>query len=167
MVDLQTVSIVIAAISVVIGVANSILTNRRAERRRQIELETRQEELFMEYRATTTYEGLRHWQDVMYRQDWKTWDEYWEKYSTRVNLEAATKVMYIANLFHTLGVLARERLIDPKFIYKQDPHSVVLTWNRLKPYVIGVRKNLGIHQLYEAFEWLANLMTEMQESEQS
>jgi hypothetical protein len=119
----------------------------------------------MEHRVTATYEGLRHWQDVMYHQDWKTWEEYVEKYSVRVNPEAAAKVMYIADSFQTLGVLAREKVIDHKFIYKQDPHSVVLTWNRLKPYVIGVRENLGIHQLFEPFEWLANLMTEMQKSE--
>jgi hypothetical protein len=149
----------------VIGVANSILTNKRAEGRRQIELVTRQEELFMEHGATNTYEGLKHWQDVMYRQDWKTWDEYWEKYSVRVNPEAAAKVMYIANIFQTLGVLVREKLIDSKFIYKQDPHSVVLTWNRLKPYVIGVRENLGYPKLYDGFEWLANLVTEMRKEE--
>ena len=98
----------------------------------------------MEHRVTSTFEGLRHWQDVMYHQDWTTWEEYVENYSVRVNPEAAAKVMYIGNTFHTLGVLAREKLIDPKFIYEHDRHSVVLTWNRLKPYVIGVRENLGI-----------------------
>ena len=49
LIDVQTVSIVIAAVSVVIGVANSILTNRRAESRRQIELETRQAEFYMQH----------------------------------------------------------------------------------------------------------------------
>ena len=58
LVDVQIVSIVIAAVSVVIGVANSILTNRREESRRQIELETRQAEFYTQF-ITNTYEGLK------------------------------------------------------------------------------------------------------------
>ena len=46
LVDVQTISIVIAAVSVVIAVVNSILTNRRAESRRQMELKTRQVKFF-------------------------------------------------------------------------------------------------------------------------
>ena len=166
MIDLQTVSIVIAAVSVVIGVANSILNNERAERRRQLEQETRQAEFYMQF-YKNTYEYTKHWQDVLYRQDWKTWDEYWEKYSSRVNPEAAAKVLEVARRYETLGSLVREKLIDPKFLYKQDPHSAVLTWERLKPIVMGVRKNLNITNWGKSFEYLVNLMREMQKQEES
>lgn len=60
MVDIQIVSIVIAAVLVVIGVANSILTNRRAEGRRQIELGTGQAEFYLQT-YTLTYEGHKRW----------------------------------------------------------------------------------------------------------
>ena len=92
MVDVQTVSVVIAAISVVIGVTNSILTNRRAESRRQMELETRQVEFYMRHFAVS-YEAVKLVHEVMYCQDWKTYDEYVEKYTTRVNLEAASQLV--------------------------------------------------------------------------
>jgi len=44
--DLQTATVVIAGISVIIGVINSILSSRRAEKNDQQMLETRQAELF-------------------------------------------------------------------------------------------------------------------------
>ena len=53
LVDAQIVSIMIATVSVEIGVANSILTNKSAESRRQIELEMRQVEFYTQFFTTT------------------------------------------------------------------------------------------------------------------
>ena len=44
--DVQTATVVIAGISVIIGVINSILSSRRAEKNDQLMLETRQAQLF-------------------------------------------------------------------------------------------------------------------------
>ena len=46
--DVQTISVVIAAVSVVIGVINSILSSRRAEKNDEQMLETRQAQLYMQ-----------------------------------------------------------------------------------------------------------------------
>lgn len=70
MTSIETVSIVIAAISVVIGVINSIRSNQKAEEQRQTEIETRQAELFTNIYnrwntrdIQTAYGNIRHlWQ---------------------------------------------------------------------------------------------------------
>jgi mannitol-specific phosphotransferase system IIBC component len=47
LVDVQTISVAVAATSVVAFVVNSILTSRREEKRSQQNLETRQAQMFM------------------------------------------------------------------------------------------------------------------------
>lgn len=46
--DIPTVSIVIAAVSVVIGVINSIMSNRKAEEQRQMQLFTQLYDYFVD-----------------------------------------------------------------------------------------------------------------------
>jgi hypothetical protein len=86
-----------------------------------------------------------------------------------VNPEASTEVFYLTNVFQTLGILVREQLIDPKFIYRNYPRGAIGFWNRLKPYVLGIREVNNNPNEYDTFEWLANKMKELQkkESEQS
>jgi hypothetical protein len=166
MIDYQTLSIIIACIGVtasaIVGVASIVSKNRR-------DIKTREAQLYYQInsRTTGTKESLKDWHDVMIRQDWTSWDEYMENYSPRVNPEAAAKVAWLANFWQTLGVLARENLIDPKFSYRNYPKNAITAWNRLKPYVMGVRELYNNPQAFDAFEWLANKMKKIQESEQS
>lgn len=46
--DIQTISIVIAAVGVFIAAMNSVYSSREAWQQRQTEIETRQAELFMQ-----------------------------------------------------------------------------------------------------------------------
>ena len=75
---LQTIGIVIAAISVVIGVVNSILVSRRDERRQnlllknqELSLETRRIGLYMEF-TKIIQQSTGDYTDILYNQEWKT-----------------------------------------------------------------------------------------------
>lgn len=62
-------------------------------------------------------------------------------------------------------MLVRGKLIDPNFLYKQNLRLVIVVWERLESWVKGIRELFGYPEAYDAFEWLANLMKEMQEEE--
>ena len=53
--DVQTVSIVIAAVSVVIGVINSIMSNKKAEEQRQMQLFTQLYDYFVDKEFSRDY----------------------------------------------------------------------------------------------------------------
>jgi type II secretory pathway pseudopilin PulG len=81
--DVQTVSIVIAAVSVVIGVINSIMSNQKADQQRQTEIDTRQAELFMQvYQRFNTREFRQALQNVLYIQEYRGWDEFLQQYGS-------------------------------------------------------------------------------------
>ena len=144
--NLEIISVVIACASITVGVISLLIRNRR-------EVKTREVQLFLQYRAQVTLEGGKTYQDVMNRQDWKTWDEYIEKYSAAVNPDAATKVVWVANRFNIIGFLVKEGLIDFKLLYRHNRYNVIRTWERLEPYVMNVRK-LGNPTVFDSFEWL-------------
>lgn len=59
MVDVQTISIVVAAVGVFIAAINSVYSSREATRQRQTEIETRQAELFMQMYRDWSAPGFR------------------------------------------------------------------------------------------------------------
>ena len=86
MTSIETVSIVIAAISVVIGVINSINSNRKAEEHRQTEIHTRQAELFMQmYRDWSAPEFRKAIHKMMFDHSWTDPEDFRQKYGARTN----------------------------------------------------------------------------------
>jgi len=66
----------IAAATVVIGVTNSIISNRRAEKQRQ-------EQLILQKFQDYGLEYTSSWLEVVNTRDWKTAEEFEQKYGTK------------------------------------------------------------------------------------
>ena len=65
--DVQTVTVVIAGISVIVGVMNSILSSRRAAENDQMMLETRQAQLFAQIHSWwRSREAMKAYGNVRY-----------------------------------------------------------------------------------------------------
>ena len=94
--DLQTVTVVITGISVIIAAANSIISSRRAEEQRQLTLETqqqaldtRQAQLFMQiYNRWTAKDMAAAYGLVRYKYAWETVDEAFEKFLPDRDIDA-------------------------------------------------------------------------------
>jgi len=70
-----------------------------------------------------------------------------------VNTDAAAKVLYSTERFNTLAFFVKEGLIDFKLLYRFNPRFVIGAWERLEPYVMGVRK-ISNPKYGDSFEWL-------------
>ena len=87
--DIQTITVVIAGISVVIGVINSIMSNRKAEEQRQTEIQTRQAELFMPlYNRWISRDFAEIYARTKYEYQYHDLDDYWQKYGAHNNINA-------------------------------------------------------------------------------
>jgi hypothetical protein len=91
--DLQTVTVMIAGISVIIGVINSILSSRRAEKNDQMMLETRQAQLFTQIHSWwRSRDGVKAYGNVRFNyyepMQKMSVEDYLEKYGATGDIEA-------------------------------------------------------------------------------
>jgi hypothetical protein len=81
MVSVETISIVIATVSVVIGVINSILSSRRAEKNDEQTLETRQAQLYIQiYNRWNSKEIVHAYGQVCHVYQWSDMPDWMSNY---------------------------------------------------------------------------------------
>ena len=113
LVDIQTISIVIAASGLFIAAVNQILSRRRKEAMAKLNLETRQTQLFMQiYNRWNSRDFLKAYGLIRYKYTFNNLDEWMSKYGPDVDPEAYANQMTINTFFEGLGVIVKKGLID-------------------------------------------------------
>ncbi|MFX1351933.1 MAG: hypothetical protein ACFFA1_06920 [Promethearchaeota archaeon] len=149
MVDLMSVSIGIAAVSVVIGVVFAVLELRNVVKQRQTDLVMRLYSTFGDKEFRNEYNKIL---DL----EFQDYDDYVEKHG----LEG---VIAVGVFFEGIGVLLHRKLIDIGLVTQLFRQSTKLMWERAKPIINGMRKQYDQPRWGEFFEYLYN---EMQRREQ-
>lgn len=164
MVDIQAVSVVIAATSVVIGVINSIYSSRRARATSETALETRQIATYLDFmRRIQTKEWVMGWADVMYRQEWKDFDEWREKYGPVTNPEAWANFVISLQFYECLGLLVRRNIVDIALVHEHIGGARAGIWERVELLVKGFREFSNRPILWNSFEYLYNELKKYEE----
>ncbi len=117
MVDLQTISILIASVSVVIGVIYYAWEIRNQSRIRQTELSLRLVEQF------TDKEFIKSWGLAMTREE-KDYDEYIKKYGV-------TELFQISIFFEGVGFLLYRKLLDISMAKELWTDPVIMVWEKI------------------------------------
>lgn len=149
MVDIQTVSVVVASASVVAGVIYYLF---------QIRLQTKVRQTDLVIRLYTTFaskEMRQTWETVRTRED-LDFEAYQEKYGL-------SDVDATGWFFEGVGVLLHRKLIDIAVVDDLFSSPIKISWEKLKPIALGERKQSGRPQIWEWWEYLYN---EMQKREQ-
>lgn len=147
--DLQTISIVIAALSIVVATIYNAITIRNANK-------TRQAQLYIQvFDKLRTKDFIESWIDVIYHQEYKDAGEWMRKYGPTENPDATLRLFSVGIAYQTIGMLARERLINPRLLLRENPWAVVETWEKIGPVVQEIRKAAD-PRFWDSFEHLAN-----------
>ncbi|WP_455279326.1 DUF4760 domain-containing protein, partial [[Eubacterium] cellulosolvens] len=145
----QTISIVIAAATVVIGVVNSIISGRREEKQRQDQVILQR---FQGYGLDYT----RSWVEVIDTYDWKDFEEFNQKYGRKVNPEFRSKWLFIMATYNLAGI-SLKRGVDPDLIFQlYNPNAVNQLWELYEPVVKGIREANNFPLFLEPLEYLYN-----------
>jgi hypothetical protein len=149
MVDVQTVSIAVASVSVVVGVVYYILQIRHQSKVRQTDLTMRM------YTSWVSEELTKPWLKV-WNLEFADYDDFKKKYGTYLsdNPENAA-LLSVINSFTIIGLLLQKRLVDPELVSHL---PVLMTWNKVKPVIEGVRIESNDPSWYVEFEYLYNEM---------
>jgi len=162
MVDVQTVSIVIAAVAVVVAAVNIIIQNRKAEKTRQTELMM---QLFSPFRD---YEFIRHYFEILNR-EWKDFDDYMKKYGMQ-NYEEYSKELHVMSFFSSLGLFVRMGLIDLETVVRWHPEATLWLWEKMQPIAQEAYKRMTASGTWrmenKPYEWFEYLYDEMKKREQ-
>jgi hypothetical protein len=156
-VDITEISAMVAAAGVLIGVVFTILELRHLVKQRQTDLVTR-----LSYDISTNKAFLEAFVDT-FEVEFKDYDDFVKRYGKPISRnQVPMSFMMMANFFEQLGVLFKNKLIDPALIDQLFP--ITIEWEKMKPLIEGMRKeydNPGF------FEWFEYLYKEMKEREQT
>jgi len=161
MVDISTLSTVIAAASVVIGVILAVLELRNLVKTRQTDLVMR---LYSTYGSNEFREALIRIMNLQF----KDYEDYVKKYGPWFSEEPAHMAMAMVGMyFEGIGVLLNKKLIDIILTYDLFSTPIRLCWEKFKPVPEGLRKQYNDPTIFENFEYLYNEMKKREQKLQS
>ena len=140
--DISSLSAIIAAIGVMIGVVLTVLEVRNWVNTRQTDLVIR---LYSTFGSDEIQEA---WERIQTR-EFKDFDSYRKEYG----LQDVNKVGWF---FEGLGVLLHRKLIDISLVDDLFSSPVKRAWEKLKPMAEGERNQTNRPQIWEWFEYVYN-----------
>jgi len=150
MVDLSSLSAVVAATSVVIGVIFAVLQLRNLVKTRQTDLVMRL------YSAMRDEKWQKAWYTV-WNLEFKDYNDFVKKYGQVTSETSSVNIpFYRIGLFYEgIGVLLNKKLVDIELVDDLFHSPILYTWEKMKPIVEGFRKELH-PRLYAEYEYLYN-----------
>ena len=155
MLDIPSISAVVAAVGVLVGVTLAYLEVRTLVKQRQTDLVMRLHHTWIskEYREAWTRVLTLEFED---------YNDFVRKHGSITSGEpASVAILMVAGFYESVGVLFHRKLIDIDLIEELLP--VEMSWEKIAPLFVGWRKQANEPRLAEWFEYLYN---EMQKREQ-
>ena len=157
-VTLQILLTYLTLISIPVGVFYHIITLRNTRRNQQLQLETRQVQLFM-----NIYSG---WDEKLSRAlyeviswEWENFDDFMDKYGWMKNREKwVATVAKLTMYFEGLGVLIKEGHLNIRYVALLIPGVTRKFWEKIGPIVLEIRDKLGTPYLSETEYLYTELM---------
>jgi len=147
MVDIETLSIVIAGVAVVVGVVYSSFQLREQTRSRHTDLVMRLYDTF----------SSNDFQDAWHKVRTSDIKEYSDvaRDSPKELFSAINKV---GLFFEGVGILLRRRVTDTRMVEDLFGGTIIRAWESVRPAVVGARKQLNDPEVYYYFEYLYDEM---------
>ena len=149
MVDIPTVSIMIASAGVLVAATYYVLQIRHQTKLRQMDLFMR---LYSTFMSKESSEALL----IIMWLEYRDYNDFVEKYGTPSSERPVwTAYMMVTNFFNEVGMLLHRKFIDIESVDELFAFRVALFWEKLKPLIEGMRKQLN-PQVARWFEYLYN-----------
>ena len=127
--SIQTASIIITMLSIVIGVGMGVVQFRNLVKTRRIQLYT---ELF---NKLTEKEVQRDFTEVLMIWKWKDPDEFFDKYGPEKNPDEFLKFSSSISYLENLGLFVKENLVDKDWVANLVDYMVLEFWEKYEPII--------------------------------
>jgi len=166
LIDIQTISIVLACASISIAALYYSFTLRYTRMNLKNTLETRQAQLFMQIYTPFASKELQHcYRDAMLMQ-WENYEDWRRKYydqDSGSGREAYESSLAISHYFEGIGMLVQQGLLDISFVESLMASHVIRLWTKMEPVVMERRKNIMRFGVFEHLEYLYRELLEYEE----
>jgi hypothetical protein len=153
---LQSVSYIAGALGVCVAAIFYVLNLRISQRNMNTTLETRKLQFVTSITSQLlSEEGQRRYGELV-NMEWTDYDDFERKYGSDYNLDNYAKRMSVWNLYNTLGMLLRERLVEPELLYSINNIDPLFMWSKFKGVIAENRKRYGGMDNFSDFEFLNN-----------
>ncbi|MFX1560602.1 MAG: hypothetical protein ACFFBL_08430, partial [Promethearchaeota archaeon] len=147
--DLQTISTLVAAVSVVVGVIMSVFSILTSTRNFN---NSRKAQLFLQLSEKAAEEDFINKIFEFSGWTWSDANEFNTKYATDV--DAFPVFVSISTYFDSMGTLVRNGLTETKFMPRMMAISLVQFWESIFPIVKDLEARWGSPGLYDNVEYL-------------
>jgi len=152
--DIPSISAVVAAIGVIIGVTLAYLEVRTLSKQRQTDLVMK---LYSTFGSKEFLEARKTVMDLKFQD----YSDYVKKYGQFGRFEAVSEVCMF---FEGIGVLLNRKLLDISLVDDLfSPISIKIIWEKMRPVVEGWRNQFNDP---DTLEWFETLYNELQKREQ-
>jgi len=159
--DITSISALVAAGGVIVGVVFAVLQLRDLVKTRQTDLVTRLYSNWSDEKFIESYVKIN-------TDEFEDYNDYVKKYGSPLSGTLDNRKWLIVGMyFEGIGVLLRRKLIDIGLVDDLLSGPIKNTWEKMKPMVEGVRKELNQPTVFEYFEYLYNTMQKREQTPQA
>ena len=145
---IQTASIVITMLSVVVGIAMGIIQFRSL-------VKTRKTEFYMSlYNKITERELLRDYVEVVLLWKWIDANDFFEKYGPEKNIHAFMQFTQVTSYLESMGLLAKEKMVDIDLVAILIGSTIQNFWEKYEPIIIEMRHRYNTPKIMPMTEYL-------------
>ena len=152
---LQSVPIVVMAMSLCIAVIFYALNLREISRDRRVAL------TYTLMQPLMSEEGNKRYIELM-NMEWKDIDDFNSKYNPRSNPENYSKRMFLWSLCDFLGYLCRKNMIDVNLLFSVSNLMIQSIWVKFRPVIYDYRKTEYNENALNNFEFLIDALNKAQ-----
>jgi len=139
------------------GIFYYIMTLNNTRKNQEMQLETRQAQLFMQvYNRFNSRAFVSQLNEIRFRWSYTDLDDFMEKYGPKTNPEANDSMGSTIYFFEGIGVLMKKGLIDTEFVDDLMSGVIVSLWDKFGPMIIEQRERYNWPTAAEWFEYLYN-----------
>jgi len=160
MVDLQTISVMLAATSIVIAASYYILTLRNTRL-------TRQAQLFMQLYQNFTSQDLHKNHIEMLNYEWEDYDDFERKYGSDYNIDSYSKRASLWLWFNGIGLLVQKGLVDPEMVYFTAGNQALWNWNKFETIIKEIGRRYNVSDSFIHYEYLVHELRKIGEKRDS
>jgi len=158
MINIDTILNYLALVSIPIGVFYHIITLNNTRKNQQIQLETRQAQLFMTLHIEDITQRASESLDIMMSLEYEDLEDFESKYGLENNPEAHHLINFFTNYYEGIGVLVRHGYVDIRLVAELSSGAIRVGWEKYKAMAYEARRKYNWPRWSVEFEYLYDTM---------
>ena len=156
MIDLQTLLTYLTLISVPVGVFYHIMTLRNTRKNQELQLETRQAQLFTQIAIQCFSTEFMTQYFELYQWEWEDYEDYQTKYGLSNNPHAYVIRHRIMELFNLTGTMVKNDLVNIELINQAGGTPIISIWEKWLDVIEEERRRVYTPKYMADWEYLYN-----------